>query len=119
METGYEHPGGEVASVFAARVQALEETALSPHAVRSYPAQRRHAEPDCGLRTRSWDVAYRKLQVMVEGTRLAKQAELRAQEEKFARQDAELAADGIAGRVAGSHPACRPGPGRDHAAAAR
>src|SRR5207253_7823355 len=30
--------------------------------------------PDCGLRTRSWDVAYRKLQVMVEGTRLAKQA---------------------------------------------
>ena len=30
--------------------------------------------PDCGLRTRSWDVAYRKLQNMVEGTRLAKQA---------------------------------------------
>jgi 5-methyltetrahydropteroyltriglutamate--homocysteine methyltransferase len=29
--------------------------------------------PDCGLRTRSWDVAYRKLQSMVEGTRLAKQ----------------------------------------------
>jgi 5-methyltetrahydropteroyltriglutamate--homocysteine methyltransferase len=29
--------------------------------------------PDCGLRTRSWDVAYRKLQNMVEGTRLAKQ----------------------------------------------
>jgi 5-methyltetrahydropteroyltriglutamate--homocysteine methyltransferase len=30
--------------------------------------------PDCGLRTRSWDVAYRKLQNMVEGTRLAKQS---------------------------------------------
>ena len=30
--------------------------------------------PDCGLRTRSWDVAYRKLQHMVEGTNLAKQA---------------------------------------------
>jgi 5-methyltetrahydropteroyltriglutamate--homocysteine methyltransferase len=29
--------------------------------------------PDCGLRTRSWDVAYRKLVNMVEGTRLAKQ----------------------------------------------
>jgi 5-methyltetrahydropteroyltriglutamate--homocysteine methyltransferase len=29
--------------------------------------------PDCGLRTRSWDVAYRKLQNMVEGTRLAKE----------------------------------------------
>jgi 5-methyltetrahydropteroyltriglutamate--homocysteine methyltransferase len=28
--------------------------------------------PDCGLRTRSWDVAYRKLQNMVEGTQLAK-----------------------------------------------
>jgi 5-methyltetrahydropteroyltriglutamate--homocysteine methyltransferase len=30
--------------------------------------------PDCGLRTRSWDVAYRKLKVMVEGTQLAKAA---------------------------------------------
>jgi 5-methyltetrahydropteroyltriglutamate--homocysteine methyltransferase len=29
--------------------------------------------PDCGLRTRSWDVAYRKLQMMVEGTNLAKE----------------------------------------------
>jgi 5-methyltetrahydropteroyltriglutamate--homocysteine methyltransferase len=28
--------------------------------------------PDCGLRTRSWDVAYRKLVNMVEGTRLAR-----------------------------------------------
>jgi 5-methyltetrahydropteroyltriglutamate--homocysteine methyltransferase len=28
--------------------------------------------PDCGLRTRSWDVAYRKLVNMVEGTRMAK-----------------------------------------------
>jgi 5-methyltetrahydropteroyltriglutamate--homocysteine methyltransferase len=30
--------------------------------------------PDCGLRTRSWDVAYRKLVNMVQGTRLAKAA---------------------------------------------
>ena len=28
--------------------------------------------PDCGLRTRSWDVAYQKLQNMVQGTQLAK-----------------------------------------------
>jgi len=28
--------------------------------------------PDCGLRTRSWDVAYRKLVNMAEGTRMAK-----------------------------------------------
>ncbi|MHB8566670.1 MAG: uroporphyrinogen decarboxylase/cobalamine-independent methonine synthase family protein [Nitrososphaerales archaeon] len=28
--------------------------------------------PDCGLRTRSWDVTYRKLQVMDEGTKLAR-----------------------------------------------
>jgi 5-methyltetrahydropteroyltriglutamate--homocysteine methyltransferase len=28
--------------------------------------------PDCGLRTRSWDVAYRKLVNMVDGTRMAK-----------------------------------------------
>jgi 5-methyltetrahydropteroyltriglutamate--homocysteine methyltransferase len=31
-----------------------------------------HVTPDCGLRTRSWDVAYAKLQAMVEGTELAK-----------------------------------------------
>lgn len=30
--------------------------------------------PDCGLRTRSWDVAHRKLVNMVEGTRMAKEA---------------------------------------------
>jgi 5-methyltetrahydropteroyltriglutamate--homocysteine methyltransferase len=33
-----------------------------------------HVTPDCGLRTRSWEVAYRKLQNMVEGTQRAKQA---------------------------------------------
>ena len=27
--------------------------------------------PDCGLRTRSWDVVYDKLATMVQGTRLA------------------------------------------------
>jgi 5-methyltetrahydropteroyltriglutamate--homocysteine methyltransferase len=33
-----------------------------------------HVCPDCGLRTRSWDVAFQKLQNMVEGTRLAEEA---------------------------------------------
>jgi 5-methyltetrahydropteroyltriglutamate--homocysteine methyltransferase len=32
-----------------------------------------HVIPDCGLRTRSWDVAYRKLQSMVAGVELAKE----------------------------------------------
>jgi 5-methyltetrahydropteroyltriglutamate--homocysteine methyltransferase len=31
-----------------------------------------HVTPDCGLRTRSWDVAYAKLKNMVEGVQLAK-----------------------------------------------
>jgi methionine synthase II (cobalamin-independent) len=30
--------------------------------------------PDCGLRTRTWDVAYRKLQNMVAGVSLARTA---------------------------------------------
>jgi 5-methyltetrahydropteroyltriglutamate--homocysteine methyltransferase len=33
-----------------------------------------HVTPDCGLRTRSWEVAYEKLVNMVEGARLAEQA---------------------------------------------
>ena len=33
-----------------------------------------HICPDCGLRTRSWDVAYEKLVNMVEGTKLAEEA---------------------------------------------
>jgi 5-methyltetrahydropteroyltriglutamate--homocysteine methyltransferase len=33
-----------------------------------------HVTPDCGLRTRSWEVAYEKLVNMVEGTRLAEAA---------------------------------------------
>jgi 5-methyltetrahydropteroyltriglutamate--homocysteine methyltransferase len=33
-----------------------------------------HVCPDCGLRTRSWDVAYEKLVSMVEGTKLAEEA---------------------------------------------
>jgi 5-methyltetrahydropteroyltriglutamate--homocysteine methyltransferase len=37
-----------------------------------------HVCPDCGLRTRSWDVAYEKLCSMVEGARLAEGALNRA-----------------------------------------
>jgi 5-methyltetrahydropteroyltriglutamate--homocysteine methyltransferase len=33
-----------------------------------------HVTPDCGLRTRTWDVAFRKLCSMVEGCRLAEAA---------------------------------------------
>ncbi|HEY2142550.1 MAG TPA: deoxyguanosinetriphosphate triphosphohydrolase [Solirubrobacteraceae bacterium] len=40
-----------VAEGFAARVRAHEEQALSPAAVRSYPARRARAEEDCALRT--------------------------------------------------------------------
>jgi 5-methyltetrahydropteroyltriglutamate--homocysteine methyltransferase len=31
-----------------------------------------HVTPDCGLRTRSWEVSYRKLQNMVTGVELAR-----------------------------------------------
>jgi len=40
-----------VASAFAARIEAQEETLLSPLATRSYPPLRAYAETDCGLRT--------------------------------------------------------------------
>jgi 5-methyltetrahydropteroyltriglutamate--homocysteine methyltransferase len=36
--------------------------------------ERIHVTPDCGLRTRSWEVAYAKLRNMVEGVELAKAA---------------------------------------------
>jgi len=42
---------GPVASQFAARRVAWEETALAPSAARSYPADRVLAEDDCALRT--------------------------------------------------------------------
>ncbi|HEY6526238.1 MAG TPA: dNTP triphosphohydrolase, partial [Solirubrobacteraceae bacterium] len=51
MTPGYEHPTGPVADRYAERIRAREEADLSPLATRSYPAMRRHPEPDCGLRT--------------------------------------------------------------------
>jgi dGTPase len=49
--SGSKHPVGPVAAGFAERIRAREERDLSPNATRSYPAQRRRPEPDCGLRT--------------------------------------------------------------------
>ncbi|MBV9805622.1 MAG: deoxyguanosinetriphosphate triphosphohydrolase [Solirubrobacterales bacterium] len=46
-----EHPAGPVAAAFEQRTRAREERDLAPNATRSYPADRRHEEPDCGLRT--------------------------------------------------------------------
>ena len=46
-----EHPTGAVAAAFEQRVRAREERDLAPNATRSYPADRRRPEPDCGLRT--------------------------------------------------------------------
>jgi dGTPase len=40
-----------VADDYATRIQAWEESYLSPLAARSYPAVREREEPDCGLRT--------------------------------------------------------------------
>src|SRR5271156_5440168 len=40
-----------VAAAFEADHRESEERALSPHAARSYPPQRRVEEPDCGFRT--------------------------------------------------------------------
>jgi dGTPase len=51
MTPGYQHPTGPVADRFAERIRAREEADLSALATRSYPAPRRRAEPDCGLRT--------------------------------------------------------------------
>ncbi len=48
---GYEHPRGPVADAFGDRIRAREEAELSPLATRSYPARRRRAETECGLRT--------------------------------------------------------------------
>ncbi len=49
--SGVEHPSGPVASAFTERIRRHEEAALSPRATRSYPAERRRPEDDCGLRT--------------------------------------------------------------------
>jgi dGTPase len=51
MTPRHEHPTGPVTDRFAERIQAREQADLSPLATRSYPATRRHPEPDCGLRT--------------------------------------------------------------------
>ena len=51
LTSNQDHPAGPVAAGFADRIREREERELSPAATRSYPARRRHEEPDCGLRT--------------------------------------------------------------------
>ncbi|MFL5823968.1 MAG: deoxyguanosinetriphosphate triphosphohydrolase [Solirubrobacteraceae bacterium] len=51
LSAGYEHPGGPVASSFPDWIREREKRELSALATRSYPADRAHPEPDCGLRT--------------------------------------------------------------------
>ena len=51
LTSGSEHPAGAVAAAFEQRIRAREERDLAPTATRSYPAERRQPEPDCGLRT--------------------------------------------------------------------
>jgi dGTPase len=51
LSSGTDHPTGPVAAAFADRIRDREARELSPLATASYPAQRRHPEPDCGLRT--------------------------------------------------------------------
>jgi dGTPase len=51
LTSGSEHPAGAVAAAFEQRIRSHEERDLAPNATRSYPADRRRPEPDCGLRT--------------------------------------------------------------------
>jgi dGTPase len=51
LQATHDHPSGPVAAEFAERIREREGRELSPHATRSYPADRVHPEPDCGLRT--------------------------------------------------------------------
>jgi dGTPase len=51
LSSGTDHPTGPVAAAFAERIRDREARELSPLATPSYPADRRHPEPDCGLRT--------------------------------------------------------------------
>jgi dGTPase len=51
LQATHEHPSGPVSDRFVDRIREREERDLSPRATRSYPAQRAHPEPDCGLRT--------------------------------------------------------------------
>ena len=58
----------DVEAVELVRDRVLRAVDIVGDPAKIYPS------PDCGLRTRSWEVAYDKLAVTVEGTQLAKQA---------------------------------------------
>lgn len=51
MRAVRQHPSGPVADGFRERVERRERAELSPLATRSYSAERRRPEDDCGLRT--------------------------------------------------------------------
>ena len=62
------------------RLHRVARAGARPDPVRRGGLRRPGADPrcpDCGLRTRSWDVAYEKLVAMVEGARLAEEASRR------------------------------------------
>jgi 5-methyltetrahydropteroyltriglutamate--homocysteine methyltransferase len=63
----------DIHSDFVEPAELVRDRVLYAVRVLGDPA-RIQVNPDCGLRTRSWDVAYEKLTSMVEGTRLAEEA---------------------------------------------
>jgi 5-methyltetrahydropteroyltriglutamate--homocysteine methyltransferase len=67
----------DIHSDFVEPAELVRDRILYAVEVLGDPA-RIQVNPDCGLRTRSWDVVYEKLASMVEGTRLAEQALNRA-----------------------------------------
>ena len=50
----------------------IEERILQAVGILGAP-ERIWVNPDCGLRTRTWDIAFAKLQNLVEGARLARE----------------------------------------------
>ena len=63
----------DIHSDFVEPVELVRDRILYAVEVLGDP-QRIQVNPDCGLRTRSWDVVYEKLSNMVQGTRLAEEA---------------------------------------------
>lgn len=73
----YGHEGGlgvlDIHSDFVEPAELVRDRILYAVEVLGDPG-RIQVNPDCGLRTRSWDVVYEKLATMVQGTRLAEDA---------------------------------------------
>jgi len=59
-----------VLDVHSHRIETVEEVVAGIHrGLEVVPPQRLYIEPDCGLKTRTWDEAAAKLRVMVQGVR--------------------------------------------------